>query len=298
MSESAIHDLGYKRYGGARQEASRRWRVIARHQIASGWKGFWRYKFWLILAAIVVAVAAGFIFIGSTKLTHINRGTTSFATTLADFAMSMTYSWCGRIAFIVSLCIGASVIAGDNKSGAFVFYFARSTRPIDYLVGKIVGYSALVAVIYIGGPFLVALMRLGLTGSDDMSQLIHDVWLVPETLVIGVIGTIVYTIMPLAFSALVPNRRYTIGIWASWYMVVGFILSGIGVVTHSPVAALDITTALSSLIGHMPHMKTVDLFGLPVWVCVLSLAAQTLLGVGFIYMQLRSAQQSGVGGAT
>ncbi len=301
MSESAIHDLGYKRYVGARQEASTRWRVIMRHQIASGWSSFWRFKAWLIATVIVVVIAAVFIFIATDKLVHMGHG---ISERMADVALPLAFDLCGKIAFIVSLCIGANIIAGDMQSGAFVFYFARSTRPLDYLLGKLTGYGVLVGIIYIGGPFVVALMRVGLAGVDDVSQLLPRLWLLPETLAIGLAGTIVYTAIPLAFSAMIANKRYALGVWGAWYIIGGMVVVGIGVVTHSPISSIDISTSLKVLTADMPDIPGSPLagsggmLGLSAVACVISLAVQTVLAIGLIYFQLSHAQRSGVGGAT
>ncbi|MFT3698939.1 MAG: hypothetical protein QM831_37675 [Kofleriaceae bacterium] len=299
MSESQIHDLGYKRYAGVRQEASRRWRVIAQHQMGAMWKGFWRYKAWLITTAMTVVVAAVMIFVATNKEIHLGRGITQ---TLSNFALPMVFDYgSGKGAFFISLTIGATIIATDRQSNAFVFYFARSTRPIDYLIGKVVGYGAMLAIPFIGAPLLVALMRIGLSASDDISQLLPHLWLIPETLIVGILGTLAYTIMPLTFSALVTNRRYALAIWACWYLIVGTIFAAIGVATHSPVSVIDIGTATKAMIMNMPHAGMPGVPGpsdIPIWACVLSILAQCLIGLGVIYAMLSSAQKSGVGGAT
>ena len=48
------------------------------------------------------------------------------------------------------------MIAGDMQSGAFTFYFARSTRPIDYVLGKLGGLGVLVAGLVFVFPVIVA----------------------------------------------------------------------------------------------------------------------------------------------
>ena len=61
MSEPAtgtIHDLGYKRYGGARSSAGTRWRVILANQVATGWKTWWRFKASLGLAVLLILAYA------------------------------------------------------------------------------------------------------------------------------------------------------------------------------------------------------------------------------------------------
>jgi hypothetical protein len=300
MSESAIHDLGYKRYVGARQDASRRWRVIMRHQVSTAMKGFWLYKAWLGLAVIVVVVAAAFIFVATDKQWHVGRGVTE---RLADLALPMSMDWFGKIAFILSLRIGATIIAGDMQSGAFVFYFARSTRPVDYLFGKLAGYGILVGIILVGGPFLVAAMRVGLGGYEDTSHLVHQMWLLLETIGLGALATLAYTAIPLGFSAMISNRRYAMGVWAAWYLIAGPIAMGIGIVTKLPLGAIDIATSLKVITGSMPDIphspfaagNVLDLSATP---CIISLVVQIALAITLIVVQLNHAQRSGVGGAT
>lgn len=300
MSESAIHDLGYKRYAGVREDASRRWRVIMRHQVASAMKGFWLYKAWLTAAIIVVVVAAAFIFVATDTQWHLGRGVTE---RLADLALPLSFDWFGKIAFILSLRIGASIIAGDMQSGAFVFYFARSTRPVDYLFGKLAGYGILVGIIMVGGPFLVAAMRVGLGGYEDRAHLVSQLWLLLETVAAGSLATVVYTAIPLGFSALIANRRYSLGVWAAWYLIAGSVAMGIGMVTHWPLGALDIATSIKVITGAMPDiphdpMMNLSSLGLSTTACLVSLIAQVAIAISITLVQLNYAQRSGVGGAT
>ncbi len=299
MSESAIHDLGYKRYVGSRQAPSQRWRVIMRHQIATGWATFWRYKAWMIGAVIVTVVAAAFIFIATDRTFHLGRGV---QTTFANMALPLALDWYGKLAFIVSLRIGVTVIAGDLQSGAFTFYFARSTRPVDYLLGKLTGYGVLVGGILIVGPFLVACMRLGLQGYDNLSDLAPQLWLLPETLAIGVIATIAYTAIPLGFSALIANRRYALGVWAAWYLIAGSIAGAIGMVADLPLGAIDIATSVKVITAKLldaPGLGAgAEMLHISATSCAISLAVQVTAAIAIVLVQLNHAQRTGVGGAT
>jgi hypothetical protein len=296
---SEIHDLGYKRYVGSRQEASQRWRVIMRNTIANGWQTFFRYKAWLGAAVIVTAIAAVFIFIATSKAWHLGYG---LQATFADMALPFAFDLFAKIAFILSLRLGATIIATDFASGAFVFYFARSTRPIDYLVGKLAGYFLLVGVIMIGGPILIALMRIGFTGYNDVSELVPQLWLLPEVIAVGLVGAIVYTAVPLGFSAMIANPRYSLGVWAGWYVIAGSMATGIGHVIHMPLGALDIGHAFHSVTAYALG-NPIGIFGqrlddLPLAACLISLGVQSALAIFAIMVQLNHAQRSGVGGTT
>jgi hypothetical protein len=298
MSETAstIHDLGYKRYLGTRRPPSTRWRVITRHQVASGWKGWWRYKIWLIAAVIATVIAAVFIFVASNKTLEIGRNLQS---TFADFALPLSITLCNKIAFIISLTIGAGVIAGDMQSGAFIFYFARSTRPRDYLLGKLAGYGLLVAIPTIGGPFLVACMRIGFASYDGAADIVPHLWLLPKVLAIGALSTLVYTAVPLGFSAMVSNRRYALGMWAGYYMIAGGMFVGMGMKSGIPLGALDLANALSSFSAHLldsPIRNERAMVGMAP--ALISIVGQVALSIGLIWYQLTNAQKAGVGGAT
>jgi hypothetical protein len=295
VSEPAgtIYDLGYKRYLGTRRPPSTRWRVIARHQIATGWKGWWRFKTPLAVAVIFTVIAAVFIFVATTKTLHLGRGV---ATTFANFAMPFAVDGACKTAFLVSLTIGAGVIASDMKSGAFVFYFARSTRPIDYLAGKLAGYGALVWILVGGGTFVVAAMRLGLAGYDHIDELVPQLVLLPKTLAIGLVATAAYTAVPLGFSALVSNKRTALGLWAAYYLVVGSIVTGVGQHSGSQIAALDMSTAVKSFALHLLDFDQPGMVSMTA--AIASIAGHVTFAVGLIWYQLSTAQKAGVGGAT
>ena len=300
MSESTIHDLGYKRYVGTRQPASRRWRVIARHQIANGWQTFFRYKAWLIGAVIVTLIAAAFIFIATDQRWHLGHGVQQ---TFANMALPFALDWYGRLAFIVTLRLGSGVIAADFQRGAFTFYFARSTRPLDYLLGKIGGVGTLLGAILIAAPLAVALMRIGLAGAGSTDALVPQLWLVPKVVGIGLLATLAYTIIPLAFSALVENRRYALGVWAAWYLIAGPVAYGLGKVTHLPLAALDIASSIKSVTLHLLDAPVTpwgqSVYDLPsLTACFVSLGIQIVLAIAIVLWRLDAAQRSGVGGAT
>src|SRR6185437_9123106 len=162
---SAVHDLGYKRYVGTRRSTGTRWRVIARQQMSAAWKSWWRWKLVSVLALIVVGAAAMMIFVFADSI--VGRLSNQVPFTIASFALPLTFGLFRTCAFIASLVVGASIVASDLQSGAFVFYFARSTRPRDYLLGKLAGYGTVVASAMVVGPLLVAIMRVALTTTHD-----------------------------------------------------------------------------------------------------------------------------------
>ena len=173
-----------------------------------------------------------------------------FAATMADAALPMSIEWFVRAAFLVSLTIGSRVVAADMSSGAFTFYFARSVRARDYVIGKFAGMCVLIAMIMMIGPVVLAIARLGLSESTD--QVIEALPLIPKALAVGALGTLAFAAVPLGFSALVPNTRYAMALWAAYYLVFGSMVSVLAALSSGWIGALDLATALQSL--------TLDLF--------------------------------------
>ncbi len=291
-----IHDLGYKRYGGARRSSGTRWRVIMRNQIATGWKTWWRFKSSLGLAVLTTFIAGGVMFILHDKaVTDLAGG---FAATMADAALPKSIEWYTRAAFLVSLTIGSRVIAGDVQSGAFTFYFARSVRPRDYVLGKIGGMVGLLALIMLAGPLTLAIARLGLSETTD--QLVASLPLIPKAIAIGLLGTLVFATVPLAFSALVGNVRYAMALWAAYYLVFGLMVSLLGRASGSWIGALDIATALEAVAMNLfdLHLFRGRAGSIPPDAALASVAIHAVAAIAIVSYQVRRAYGSGVGGAS
>jgi ABC-type transport system involved in multi-copper enzyme maturation permease subunit len=293
-----IHDLGYKRYGGTRQAAGTRWRVIMRNQIATGWKSWWRFKASLGFAVITMFIAGGIMFLLKDRTVRGMGMIGGFAATMADAALPKSIEWFIRAAFLVTLTVGSRVVAGDLQTGAFTFYFARSVRARDYVIGKLAGMCVLIGIIMIGGPLVLAIARLGLSESTD--QLIDALPLIPKALAVGVLGTLAFAAVPLGFSALVPNVRYAMALWAAYYLVFGLMVSLLASASTGWLGALDLATALESVTFELFHL---ELFRgraahVPPDVALASLLLHAGAAIALVSYQVRRAHGSGVGGAS
>ena len=295
---SSIHDLGYQRYVGSRRATATRWRVIVRNQLAIAWKTWWRYKAVLALAVIATFVAGGFMYLASDQRVRM-LGRAGIPQMMKEVAIPVAMQWYCRIAFLLSLTLSAGVVAGDMQSGAFTFYFARSIRPVDYVIGKLAGMLLLVATITLAGPVLLAALRIGLAG-DDTESLADALPVLLKVLAIGSLATLVYAAVPLGFSALIPNRRYALALWAAYYLVIGAMAIGIGYATSHSLGALQLPSAIESVTLRLFDVEI--LHGLdakvPLTAGLISIGAHVAIAIGLVLWRVRAAHQSGVGGAT
>lgn len=295
-----IHDLGYKRYAGARQDAGTRWRVIMRHQVAMAWKTWWRFKAWLGMSVLVTIIAGAFMYFFSNKLFHGMGRVGDVALTIRDVSLPESIGWYCKAAFLASLTFGASVIAGDVQSGAFTFYFARSVRPRDYMLGKLAGTAVLMAILTMAGPVLLAGLRLGLC--ESWGDLIDHLVILPKALAVGALATCAYAAVPLGFSALAENRRTALALWVAYYLIGGTIAMMIGAITRTGwIGALDIHTAITGVAERLfdvPAFPGSHTSAISLGEGLTSIAAHVIASIGIVWVSVDRAQKSGVGGST
>jgi hypothetical protein len=291
-----VHDLGYKRYVGTRRPPSTRWRVIARNQIAVSWKTWWRFKSALGLAVITTFVAGGLLYFAADRLSGFGRD--GFRLQLVEAIIPAATEWYCRVGFLTTMLIGAAVVAGDVASGAFTFYFARSVRPRDYVIGKLAGMGFLLAAIMFAGPVLLAALRLGLADSTD--ELIANLVILPKAIAIGAVGTLVYAAVPLGFSALVANRRYALALWASYYLVIGNMMFALGFVWTDALAAIDLPTAMRSFADGLFDVQFLRgrALDVPMTAALVSMLIHAVAAIAIVFVSVSRAHHRGVGGAS
>ncbi len=298
LPAGTIHDLGYKRYAGVRQSTATRWLVIAKNQVASAWKTWWRFKSAVGLAVIVTFVAAGVMFLLQDRAVKGVFLPNGVAATLTDGALPRSITWYCRAAFLLSLTIGSSVIARDIQSGAFTFYFARSVRPRDYVLGKLAGMFAVTAAIMLAGPLVLAIARLALSESTD--HLFTLLPIVPKAIAVGLLGTLAFAAVPLGFSALIGNPRHAMALWAAYYLIVGGMMYLLSRVMKNGIGALDLAMALEAI--------TYDLFGMvqvsgrskriDPSLALASLLVHASAAIALVAYKVRRAHLEGIGGSS
>jgi hypothetical protein len=291
-----IHDLGYKRYGGLRRGAGTRWRVIARHQITNAWKTWWRFKAVLGMAVITVAIAGGMMMFASDRKSGLGRAQ-FLAQRLIDTALPESIIWFCRVGFLASLTLAATVVASDVQSGAFTFYFARSTRPRHYVLGKLLGVAVLMACIVGAGPLVLAAVRLGVADSTDEVVALLDI--LPRTLAVAALATLTYAWVPLGFSALFANRRHALALWAAYYLIVGQMAYLLAHVTDPALGALDLPRAVQavafSLFDLAPRSGDP---AIPVAAALGSLAGHVAIAGAVMALQVHRAHRAGIGASS
>jgi hypothetical protein len=198
------------------------------------------------------------------------------------------------------MMIGAGAIAGDFQTGAFTFYFARSVRPRDYVLGKIVAVTTLVGAIALGGPLFLALFRLGLC--DSLDEVIQRLAILPRIVLVGTLATLAFGTVPLAFSSLASNRRTALALWAAYYVVVGRLAWEIGTLSGGKFAMVDLLAASRTLAYGLFDVEVArtwgSKWGQPIGAAFASLAIHATAAIAIVWWRVTHAQRSGVGGSS
>ena len=291
-ARAEIYDLGYKRYAGPRRPQSSRWRVIMRHQMSQAWRGFWRYKLALALTVLVTVVSGIVMYVYQDKTVGLISADASqrLADAVVPFA---TVTYC-KVALIVSFTISASSISDDIASGAFTFYFARSTRPFDYVLGKLAGLYLLVLPIMLVGPLLLAGIQLALTPADR--HIVDQLGVIPRTISIGMLGTLIYAAIPIGFSAMSKSRMLALGSWAIYYLVIGQVAGMLALFVWAPLGALDLSTALSQTSIHAAGLEFGGPFSVPMWASLPGILIPAAASIALAAYRVKRAGDTGVGG--
>lgn len=296
--KGVIHDIGYARYVGERRSPSTLWRVIMRQQISYAWKTWWRWKPWLAGAFITVVVCGVIMYVSRNSMfDDLTREGGPLA--FVDGVLSFSYMFLTKFGFFLSMTIGAAVVARDQETGAFAFYFSRPVRPHDYVIGKLAGMTVVMATVFLAGPLLLAIFRIGL--AKDTAEMVRLLPWLGHTLIVGVLASLTYAAMPMAASALIGKRTIAIVVWAVYYIFGTGIFAMIGIFVWKPVAVLDPANAVQSLafgLWKISMPGNDDQAFVSTAVAVTGLLLQAALGSGLFYWAVRRQATGAVGASS
>lgn len=300
MNDAIIHDLGYKRYVGSRRAQSTRWQVIMRQQVAFAMKKFWRVKLWIGLSILVtVIIGSILIFSSSSAMGQMQRG--GGAVKLID---ELVFRWSligfTKVSFLLAFTVGCGVIASDLRTGAFNFYFVRPVRPVDYVMGKLIGLFFLQAMVMLAPMLVIAGIRVGM--SHDSSEIVDNLAFLPKALLIGGLGSLVYASLALGFSSLFAKPWLNMLSWGIFYIIITSIFDGVAFGTKIPeIGLVDPLYALQCLSFQLhgvapPSKEMPEIAGTAA--SIIGLCAMSIGGVAVAYWRVNSAAHRGIGGAS
>jgi hypothetical protein len=200
----------------------------------------------------------------------------------------------GLIGFVLGLRVGCMSIADDLRVGAFQFYFSRTIRPADYVLGKLLGVALVVAIPMLGAPLVLTIFRLLL--SDTWSESWTTAAKLPGAVIFGLAGTAAYALPAAACGALMQRRLAAQALYAGFYLIGQFMIEGVAEALEQPlVRALE--PGLDVVVIGQDVFDVAGQSGLPpTWAAVAVLALYGLAGVLLVHRRVARAETAGLGG--
>jgi ABC-2 type transport system permease protein len=193
-----IHDQGYRRYGGRREQHGRTWMVIAR----SGIMNVLRKRQFLALllgAWAPFLVRAVMVYISSNF--QQARFLAATADTFREFLGQQAF-----FVFIVTIYVGAGLIANDKRANALQIYLSKPLARSEYIMGKL----AILLVFLIGVTWLPAMMLLVLQMmfSGSLTFVRTNLFLFPAITLYSLILVFTSAFAMLALSSISKSSRF------------------------------------------------------------------------------------------
>jgi ABC-type transport system involved in multi-copper enzyme maturation permease subunit len=193
------------------------WAVIARAGIVSmmrkriflavllgGWIPFVGHAIWLYLNA---------------RYPQVSNMVTVTPKTFRDF-----FSWQDFFVFVVTVYVGAGLIANDRRANALQIYLSKPLGRSEYIVGKAAVLLAFLLAITLVPAILLLVLQVLFSGSLEFIR--HNLFLFPAIVTASLLQALLATFTMLALSSLSKSARFVAIMYAG---TIFFTLSIFGV---------------------------------------------------------------------
>ena len=193
-----IHDQSYRRYGGGKAKPGQAWTVIARAGILNMIRKR-AFMGLLIFAWFPFIVRAVQIYV-TTNYPQVAM----FAPTAETFRQFLEQQ--DFFVFIVTIYVGAGLIANDRRANALQIYLAKPLMRSEYIAGKAAVLFAFLLGVTLLPALLLLLLQVMFAGS--FAFLNKNLFLFPAITVASLLQALVSTFTMLALSSLSKSARY------------------------------------------------------------------------------------------
>jgi ABC-2 type transport system permease protein len=194
-----IHDQSYRRYGGARESASRAWTVIA----LSGIKGVLKKRVMLgiLFGSWIQLIVRLVSFYVSESFTQTQAFLGPSAKTFRDFLEVQNF-----FVFLIAVYVGSGLIAQDRKANALQIYLSKPLTRVDYVAGKMAILGSFLLFVTWVPAMLLLVGQILLSGSFAFAS--ANISLFPSITLFSFLEVFVVCSALLALSSLTTSTRY------------------------------------------------------------------------------------------
>ena len=232
-----IHDQGYRRYGGTRSAVGTAWRVMTRAGVMSiiskrqfialmlfAWAPF-------VVRAVQIYVAANF-----QQAAFLQPKGETFREFLDQQ---------GTILFLVTVYVGAGLIANDRRANALQLYLSKPMTRAEYIAGKMAILFLFLAFVTFAPAMMLLLVQTVFAGSFTFVR--NNLYLLPAITLFSLAQILLASTTMLALSSLSKSSRFVGVMYAGLYFFTTALFQAIRGITHqstfawlSPSATLEV----------------------------------------------------------
>src|SRR5437867_90251 len=219
----AIHDQGYRRYGGSKAAVGQGWIVIARAGIRAMFAK--RAFLGLLLFAWLPFFVRAVQFYAAANLPQAQMLAPSAETFRQFLDQQETF------VFVVTVYVGAGLVANDRRANALQIYLSKPLTRTEYVFGKLaILMSFLLLVTWV--PAIVLLI-VQISFAGNFAFLLKNLYLFPAITVFAFIQVTMVAAAMLALSSLSKSSRYVAILYAAVIFFSQAIYGVLTVVTRS-----------------------------------------------------------------
>jgi len=234
MMDAEIRDLRYHPYDGPRSLSSRGWTITlaglnqARKSkwlkwlagLTLGITSIYGVMLYMAMRAQDVKTKAG---LGAMHIKHLDKLLQADRYVASAVIVTIT-----TIGFFIALIVAGPAVSDDLRGESFHFYFSRPVTKIDYILGKILPTTLVIAILALVPAILLGAMRIAM--SPTIEPLRVPLMTAARAFIVVAAGSFAMGAPAVALSALTERRGIARILWALFFLVVGAV---VGIVAHA-----------------------------------------------------------------
>lgn len=232
-----IHDQGYRRYGGTRSSIGTAWRVMTRAGVMSIISK--RQFIGLMLfawAPFVVRVVQIYLAANFSQASFLQPKGETFREYLDQQ---------GLILFIMTVYIGAGLIANDRRANALQLYLSKPMTRAEYIAGKMAILFLFLASVTFAPAIMLLIVQTIFAGSFTFVR--NNLYLLPAITLFSLAQVLLASTTMLALSSMSKSSRFVGVMYAGLYFFTTALFQAIRGITRqsgfawmSPSATLEV----------------------------------------------------------
>ena len=212
MSDSpargVIHDIGYRRYEGARLGRRYATRSLWLYSLRSAY-GLGRSAKAKILPVGLFSIACVTAVILVVVNNALERRVTSYVGLVSTFSYAAT---------VFVAVVGPELVSRDLRNNMLALYFSRPIDRADYALAKLGAFATAVFALFTG-PLLIMLLGMAFKASGGIGGVFDEIGLFLQGLAAAAIHALVFAAIALPLAALTGRRMFGTGLIVGVFLI-------------------------------------------------------------------------------